>query len=151
MKRCDCFLLLSLWTAAPSTSTPTSSIRKQDLEQQRLYGPLQNQTKVLFRPCRSSLCTSSLSADRVSSFPSNDRHGSVVFFFPGLPPPSLSVTHVSSLNVLSLLHQCVLLCDALSSQLFQNIVQVPRVREAVARQVGAKLCLVVNLKRNCCI
>lgn len=46
----------------------------------------------------------------------------------------------------SLLHQSVVLCDALSSELFQDVVEVSGVREAMARQVGAKLCLMVDLE-----
>lgn len=41
--------------------------------------------------------------------------------------------------------QTLLLGDALSLQLFQDIVQVARVGVTVARQVGAKLRLVMNL------
>lgn len=54
-------------------------------------------------------------------------------------------TALTCFMVLSLLHQSIVLCDALSSQLFQDVVQVSGVREAVARQVGAKLCLMVDL------
>lgn len=52
----------------------------------------------------------------------------------------------SFLLVLSLFHQSIVLFDALSSQLFQDIVKVSGVGEAVARQVGAKLCLMVDLE-----
>lgn len=44
-----------------------------------------------------------------------------------------------------LLNQSIVLCDALSAELLQDVVQVSGIREAVARQVGTKLCLVVNL------
>lgn len=43
-------------------------------------------------------------------------------------------------------HQSVILCDALSSELFQDIVKVSRIGKAVARQVGTKLSLMVNLE-----
>lgn len=57
-------------------------------------------------------------------------------------PPSVSSSRVA----LSLLHQCVVLRDALSSQLFQDVVEVSGVGEAVARQVGAELRLMMDLK-----
>ena len=60
------------------------------------------------------------------------------------PPPLLP----RSLVVRSLLHQTVVLCDALSSQLFQDVVEVSGVGEAVARQVGAELCLMVDLEER---
>lgn len=47
--------------------------------------------------------------------------------------------------VLSLFHQSVILCDALSSELFQDVVEMSGVGEAMARQVGAELCLMVDL------
>lgn len=48
--------------------------------------------------------------------------------------------------VLSLFHQSVILCDALSSELFQDVVEMSGVGEAMARQVGAELCLMVDLE-----
>lgn len=48
--------------------------------------------------------------------------------------------------VSSLLGQSVVLCDALSSKLLQDVVQVSGVGEAVACQVGAKLRLMVDLE-----
>lgn len=44
--------------------------------------------------------------------------------------------------------QALLLRDALSLELLQHVVQVAGVRVAVARQVGAKLCLMVDLKER---
>lgn len=60
---------------------------------------------------------------------------------PSSLPPSVSSSRVD----LSLLHQCVVLRDALSSQLFQDVVEVSGVGEAVARQVGAELRLMMDL------
>lgn len=50
--------------------------------------------------------------------------------------------------VLSLVCQSVILCDALSSELFQDVVEVSRVGEAMSCQVGSKLCLVVDLEER---
>lgn len=95
-----------------------------------------------------SMFSVSLSAGRESVFQSGTSSS---------PPPVSVIVMVSSptppspfgssllLLVLSLLHQSVLLCDALSSELFQDVVQVSGVGEPVARQVGAKLCLMVDL------
>lgn len=59
----------------------------------------------------------------------------------------LSTLDISSFFlVLSLFHQSIVLFDALSSELFQDIVEVSGVGEAVARQVGAKLGLMVDLE-----
>lgn len=59
----------------------------------------------------------------------------------------LSTLDISSFFlVLSLFHQSIVLFDALSSELFQDIVKVSGVGEAVARQVGAKLGLMVDLE-----
>lgn len=48
--------------------------------------------------------------------------------------------------VLSLFQQSVVLRDALSSELFQDVVEVSGIGEAVARQVGTKLSLMVDLE-----
>lgn len=48
----------------------------------------------------------------------------------------------------SLFHQSIVLCDALSSELFQDVVEVSGVGEAVARQVGTKLGLMVDLEEK---
>lgn len=48
--------------------------------------------------------------------------------------------------VLSLFQQSVILRDALSSELFQDVVEVSGIGEAVARQVGTKLCLMMDLE-----
>lgn len=61
-----------------------------------------------------------------------------------MPPPS----PLSWSLVLSLFHQSVILYDALSSELFQDVVEVPGVGEAMACQVGAKLCLMVDLEER---
>lgn len=59
----------------------------------------------------------------------------------------LSTLDISSFFlVLSLFHQSIVLFDALSSELFQDIVKVSGVGEAVACQVGAKLGLMVDLE-----
>lgn len=61
-------------------------------------------------------------------------------------PSTLHCSHTTSPAVLSLFHQSVVLCDALSSELFQDVVEVSGVGEAVACQVGAKLGLMVDLE-----
>lgn len=62
------------------------------------------------------------------------------------PYTALNMDISSFFLVLSLFHQSIVLFDALSSELFQDIVKVSRVGEAVARQVGAKLGLMVDLE-----
>lgn len=48
--------------------------------------------------------------------------------------------------VLSLFQQSVILRDALSAELFQDVVEVSGIGEAVARQVGTKLGLMMDLE-----
>ncbi len=77
---------------------------------------------------------------------------SILFHYSFSQSPFTTLTRMFNLLpqslVYSLLHQSVVLCDALSSELLQDIVKVSGVREAVACQVGAKLSLMVDLKRE---
>lgn len=60
-------------------------------------------------------------------------------------------TRILDLLLSSVSGQTLLLGDPLSLELLENVVQVTRVRVTVARQVGAKLGLVVHLVPDDCV